>query len=453
MPPLENIGPYRVVGFLGEGGMGVVYEARHTTIERRVAIKILHAEYARNSEVATRFLNEARAVNRIEHPGVVQVSDFGQLPDGVAYIVMEFLRGETLSARLKNQGGALGPQEAVYFCCQIADALAATHAQGIVHRDLKPANIMLIPDPQMLTGERTKILDFGIAKLTETLQPPQVKTRTNTVMGTPAYMSPEQCAGAGAVDDRSDVYSLGAMLFHMLAGRPPFDAEGSGVVMAMHLYETPPQIQTLLPSIPTTLAELVNSLLSKSRAERPSMREVHARLLALGRTMALPNTPYKAALAAIGSRTETAAGSTFGSTAAESKRLAQRRSLLLLATAGVAGAIGLGWLATTKLRPQALEPTPLPRAAAPANPAIGSIETASKQAPDQPIPANQAMPASPPTRKIEGERQPTSLPSRSPPRLDHIRVPKRRDAKGSVEKPGVSTQGKKGGVIDFGVVD
>ena len=138
---LERVGPYQIVRQLGAGGMGLVYEGVHESIARRVAIKILLAEFAKNPEITTRFFNEARAVNLIDHPSIVQVSDFGRLPDGTAYIVMELLKGESLAARLKQQGGRLPTDRAIQIVYQTADALAAAHARGIVHRDIKPSNV------------------------------------------------------------------------------------------------------------------------------------------------------------------------------------------------------------------------------------------------------------------------------------------------------------------------
>jgi serine/threonine protein kinase len=210
-PP--TIGPYRVIRQLGKGGMGVVYEAVHDAIERRVAIKVLHPEYAKDRETAARFFNEARAVNRIEHPSLVQISDYGHTGEGTAYLIMEFLRGESLADRLdrlRAAGQRLAVTEVVRITWQIADALRAAHAKQIVHRDLKPGNLMLVRDPIAPGGERVKVLDFGIAKLMEN---GTRRTSTGAVMGTPLYMSPEQCRGAGEVDERSDVYSLGAMLY------------------------------------------------------------------------------------------------------------------------------------------------------------------------------------------------------------------------------------------------
>ncbi len=269
-----QIGPYRILSKLGEGGMGAVYEGIHDAIERRVAIKVLHAEFAQNPEFTARFFNEARAVNRVDHPGLVQVSDYGQMPDGTAYIVMEFLKGESLGSRLKSLGVAMSVDEAIFLSRQIADALANAHAKSIVHRDLKPDNIMIIPDSAMPGGRRTKLLDFGIAKLATAADQASLKTRTNAVMGTPVYMSPEQCRGAANVDDKSDVYSFGVLLYVMLSGRQPFNGEGIGEIMAKHIYEEPPPLGALVPWIPHPLINLVHSLLVKDKHQRPTMRKV-----------------------------------------------------------------------------------------------------------------------------------------------------------------------------------
>jgi serine/threonine protein kinase len=279
-----QVGPYRVIARIGEGGMGAVYEAVDEQIGKRVAIKVLHKEHAKNQQISNRFINEARAINVVEHPGIVTVSSFGQLPDGTAYIVMELLKGETLNARMKAQGGRMQMLDALRLARQIASALAAAHEKGIIHRDLKPDNLMLVADSAMPGGERAKLLDFGIAKLKQEYQGSgdQVMTRAGVMMGTPLYMAPEQCRNASDVDDKADVYSLGVMLYRMLAGKPPFAAPGTGELMAMHIYRQPPPLQVANPALPEPLVALVHRMLAKNRVERPSMAQVAQELEQLG---------------------------------------------------------------------------------------------------------------------------------------------------------------------------
>lgn len=273
----QTIGPYRVIREVGKGGMGAVYEAIHPQIERKVAIKVLHPQYAVNEQVVQRFFNEARAVNIVNHPSVVQISEFGQQPDGTAYIVMEYLDGESLGGRMKRIGGKFSIADTLRLTRQVAAALAAAHAKNIVHRDLKPDNVMIVADPEAPGGERAKILDFGIAKLAAQSKEGEAvasQTSTGMMVGTPLYMSPEQCKGSGNITDKADVYSLGVMMYRMLTGRPPFLADGSGAIMAMHIYEKPTPIRELDPSIPEELAGLVSALLAKDAAERPPMAQV-----------------------------------------------------------------------------------------------------------------------------------------------------------------------------------
>ncbi len=209
----QRLGNYQLRKVIGQGGMGVVYEAWHEQIGRRAAIKILRASSATDTELAARFLTEARAVNIIEHPGVVSAFDFGHTPDGHAYIVMDYLAGSTLRQRLTQLaelGGRLSQAKALRLCQKLATALSAAHAKGIVHRDLKPENVMLVADPESPGEERVKVLDFGLAKVA--LEHPAAEpaiTQQHTGMGTPSYMAPEQWQEAASVDDRADVYSLG----------------------------------------------------------------------------------------------------------------------------------------------------------------------------------------------------------------------------------------------------
>ena len=281
MNPGDILGNYRIVRLLGQGGMGAVYEAVHEAIERRVAIKLLHAGLAKDRDAVNRFFNEARATNRIDHPSIVQVSDFGHAPNGASYLVMEFLRGSSLAKRLADIKAAQQKMDvatALQIAWQVADALTVAHSAGIVHRDLKPENLMLIDDPIAPSGERVKILDFGIAKLTGHNTLNKAHTAVDALMGTPVYMSPEQCEGAGGVDEKTDVYALGIIVYEMLSGRPPFTAEGMGQLLMAHMTQAPPPLQSVAPKVPKDVAEFVHRLLVKSKAERPSMQQVHAML-------------------------------------------------------------------------------------------------------------------------------------------------------------------------------
>ena len=259
------IGGYQLIRKIGEGWMGEVWLASHVALGRHAAIKVLHADFSHRKEVVARFFNEARAATAIADPGIIQVFDFGHHTDGSAYIVMELLEGEPLDQRLARVG-LLAVPDALRILRQVASALGAAHARGIVHRDLKPENIFLVRDLEVPGGERAKVLDFGIAKLTG--DDIALKTVTAAVMGTPIYMSPEQCRGAGQADQRSDVYSLGCVLFRLLAGRPPFDGEGVGDIIAMHLREPAPRISSARIDVPSDVDDLIARCLAKDPAHR-----------------------------------------------------------------------------------------------------------------------------------------------------------------------------------------
>ena len=186
----QRIGNYRLVRLLGEGGMGMVFDAQNDSVGGRVAIKILRADVASRPDVVTRFFNEARAANAIDHPGIVRIFDSGFTQNGAAYLAMEFLSGEPLRTRIAR-GGPILLDEILRIGRQVASALHAAHRVGIIHRDLKPDNLMLVPDPELQGGTRIKILDFGIAKIAESSGVSVARTRTNILMGTPKYMSPE----------------------------------------------------------------------------------------------------------------------------------------------------------------------------------------------------------------------------------------------------------------------
>ncbi len=274
----KRYGNYLVISELGRGGMGTVYLAENPSIGRRVAIKVLRDEVGLDPQITQRFLNEARAANAIHHPNIIEVVDAGTTEEGQPYLVMELLLGEELSRRIKRLR-ILPVQNALEITYQTASALGAAHKLGIIHRDLKPDNLFLVPDTLEPSIERVKVLDFGIAKLQSAVKQPMVKTQTGALMGTPIYMSPEQCLGTKEVDARSDIYSLGCILFEMLAGRPPFMSEGVGELIVMHINAKPKPIGELNPSVPQPIGNLIVRMLAKNVDERPqSMEQVQTAL-------------------------------------------------------------------------------------------------------------------------------------------------------------------------------
>ena len=261
-------GNYQLVRLIGEGGFGEVYLAENPLIKRRAAVKVLLPELARSAEVVGRFLNEARAASAIRHPNIVEVLDAGATPDGAPYILMEFLEGEPLHRRMARQG-SLDVEQVIELAQQAGSALAAAHAAGIVHRDLKPENLFLVPDQNRRGGDLLKILDFGIAKImTGEASTGTVKTRAGLIMGSPVYMSPEQCKDTGRVDLRTDIYSLAVILYEALAGRPPYLGESGTELMIMHLTADPPPLGDLVPD----LAPHVSGAIMHALAREPNDR-------------------------------------------------------------------------------------------------------------------------------------------------------------------------------------
>lgn len=273
-------GRYEVVSILGEGGMGRIYEVRHTALDRPFAMKILRPELAQDAELAARFILEAKATASVKHPNVVQITDFGRLPDGVPFFVMELLLGHTLGEVLKA-GGPLPPARAVRILRKVAGALAAAHAAGVVHRDLKPDNVFLVggsrdvtapDDPDrvrslamLCSAADVRVVDFGAAKIVGANR----LTRAGVVFGTPHYMSPEQASGQ-PVDHRADIYSLGIIMYEMFCGRVPFESETYMGVLTQHMFARPPRPSEVAGGAKElgTLEEITMTCLAKKPEER-----------------------------------------------------------------------------------------------------------------------------------------------------------------------------------------
>ena len=264
-------GRYHIEKKLGEGGMGAVYLATHNLLEKKVALKVLHGEFARKPDLVERFMQEAKSASRIRHENVIDISDFGTTPEGLVFFAMELLKGHDLHeevARARLAGQLLPWARSKKIFLQICSALTAAHAQGIVHRDLKPENVFLVD----FLGEPdfVKLLDFGIAKLTEADDGGRKLTKTGMLFGTPEYMSPEQARGE-QVDHRVDVYAMGCILFQLVTGRVPFEADNFMGVLSLHLTEPPPQIP---PEVfdrigaPRELAGVIERALLKDRNQR-----------------------------------------------------------------------------------------------------------------------------------------------------------------------------------------
>jgi serine/threonine-protein kinase len=260
-------GKYRVERVLGVGGMGVVVSALHLALDERVALKFLLPEALANPEAVARFAREARAAVKIKSEHVARVSDVGTLDTGAPYMVMEFLQGQDLAALIRDRG-PLPTTDAVDFVLQACEALAEAHALGIVHRDLKPANLFLITAAD--GSPCVKVLDFGISKLTSPSSSGNDygMTKTQAIMGSPLYMSPEQMTSSRDVDGRSDIWAVGTILFELIAGRPPFLGDTMPQLCGMILQNPPPSLRELRPDVPLGLEAAVLRCLEKDRARR-----------------------------------------------------------------------------------------------------------------------------------------------------------------------------------------
>src|ERR1700755_672780 len=255
---------YKVLQAMASGSMGVVYQAERVPVGKLVAIKFLHAPFANDSEFLARFERETRVMSKLNHPNCVSVVDFG-VGDGAPYLVMEYVSGTTLRALIDN--GPMPPRRALALIRQIAAGLAHAHAQGVVHRDVKPANIMI--SEEIGTGDHARLLDFGLARLRGAVG--RDATQTNVVVGTPNYMAPEQTVGGGLIDARTDIYAVGVVLFEMITGDRPFQADDTLALLGMHRAAPIPQLaERIEPGtvLPDGLQDVVDRAMAKSPGDR-----------------------------------------------------------------------------------------------------------------------------------------------------------------------------------------
>jgi serine/threonine-protein kinase len=400
----ETINNYQVSELLGEGGMGAVYLAEHPFMGRKAAIKVLRREFAEDRGLVERFMNEARAANAIRHPNIIDIIDVGRMPSGIPYLMMEFLEGESLAHRLRR--GAVPVPEVIDIILQTTSALAAAHSKGIVHRDLKPDNLYLVPDEAAPGGIRVKVLDFGIAKLRDDLSGGMAKTQAGALMGTPPYMSPEQCRGiTDQIDHRTDVYAIGIILYEMLCGAPPFVSEGWGEVVLAHLTKPPPSPRSRNASIPETLEVVIMKALAKNPDERfPTAADMRTALRAMTATSTfpprstvgtMPATPTAASMPVkvpTTFRTATGEMSSLKPTLAETPadlRPKSRRGLAIAGVAAAAAVAGVAFFAVSGKRQSDVATAP---------PVTAPVVAAAPPPPPAPKPPPSETPPPPPAQ-------------------------------------------------------
>lgn len=312
---------YRLEARLGGGGMGTVYRATHLLIDRPVALKVLSQRFVGDETAQQRFRREARAAGRMQHPNAVSVTDFGATADGYLYIVMELLEGQTLRDVLMREG-PFDVARAVSIMLQTCAAVAAAHDAGLIHRDLKPANILIAKHPD--TPAIVKVLDFGVAKFAVEEQADddyQTLTQVGALIGTPRYMSPEQCSGSGPVTPASDVYSLGIILYEMLSGAPPFNAETPLAIVFRQVSEPPPPLPA---SVPEKLRAIVERALAKDPTKRfPNAEEFREELLSAAEALGLEHSASRATPLTLNALRSSGAESPSGSLVIDLERLRQ----------------------------------------------------------------------------------------------------------------------------------
>ncbi len=259
-------GKYRIVRLLGTGGMGAVYEGENIRIRRRVAIKMLHGSVSSQPDVIRRFEQEAQAAALVGSDHICEVLDLGMLADETRYMVMEYLEGDTLSGLIKRNG-RLKPPQSIPILVQILDALGAAHAAGIIHRDLKPDNVFILPQKSGVQNF-VKILDFGVSKFSQLSGESMNVTRAGAVVGTPYYMSPEQARGSSAIDQRTDIYAIGVLLYQATTGQVPYQAETFNELLFKIVLEVAPPPQTYVPDIDPEFAGIIQCAMSREPDQR-----------------------------------------------------------------------------------------------------------------------------------------------------------------------------------------
>ena len=360
LTPGTKVGEYVVDRKLAEGGMGSVYSGHHPVIGKRVAVKVLSAQCAHIPDLVRRFVEEARAVNKIGHPNIIDIFSFGTLADARPFFVMEFLEGANLAQRL--EAGDLTASETRRLLRQICGALEAAHRAGIVHRDLKPENIWVAAPTH--EDSFAKVLDFGIAKLLD--NPAGKSTQTGAAMGTPRYMAPEQCMGR-PVDHRADIYSLGVILYEIFAGIVPFRGESFGELIYQHMSE-PPEPPSRHRAMDPELERIILSCLEKDPAKRPESAKELGRLLDLVvREGTEPVTQLRTAV--VTARPSAATGTTMGQSIGEvlvTGSPAKKRGPALAVAGAAALIVVVGGILLTRsgstTQPSAATPAPLPAA-------------------------------------------------------------------------------------------
>jgi serine/threonine protein kinase len=437
----ETLGSYRIISQLGAGAMGEVYLAEHRYLKRKAALKLLSSALVDRPDLLERFFLEARATSAIAHPGIVQIFDCEVAVSGRPYIVMEYLAGETLAARLVRTR-PLPVAVVARLARAMAEALDAAHAKGIVHRDLKPENIFVEETP----ADTIKLVDFGIAKLAGDFRAEQVhQTRTGSMMGTPLYMSPEQCRDSAKLDFRTDLYSLGCVMFEMLTGRPPFTHRALGELIVAHLTESPQDARALNPAVPAVLAQLCAALLQKDPAARPAhMREVADRLNQFSATATtVPGPiPTEAAPPPSSASMPLPAATTLGASEGKAEAtvppptVSRRRGLLLVGAGVLVLVIGAGAVALSRRGPPSSVIAPLHEASA-APPSMPPAPPPPTTLAAPPSATHETVPARPTIadKKTSPRARAWSASNKNAPAAGELRAPSLQAEEGAAQSP------------------